>query len=96
MKPSRLKEIMALADEGSATVNECIEIAGAALESSSRHSTEIKDLLKNILQKQAEIDNKLNYLLVRNAPIYAARIEDEIEEEEDINMDEAEETVAED
>lgn len=89
MKPARLNEITALAAEGKATLSDCVEIAAAALLSSSRHSKDIKTALDALIQKITTLEEKIDYLVKNNSPVYLAVLEEE-EDEENEEAEEAE------
>ena len=82
MKPSRLQEILASAEKGQATVNEAVEIAGAALASTSRHSADIKQMLQEMMTRLSAMQEQIDFLYQNNSPIYAAVFQDESEEDE--------------
>jgi hypothetical protein len=82
MKPSRLQEILAAAEQGQATINEAVEIAGASLASTSRHSAEIKQMLQDIITRMSAMQEQIDFLYQHNSPIYAAVLQDEADEEE--------------
>lgn len=82
MKPSRLQEILGAAEQGQATINEAVEIAGAALASTSRHSTEIKQMLQDIIHRMSAMQEQIDFLYQHNSPIYAAVLQDEEDDSE--------------
>jgi hypothetical protein len=88
MKAARLQEILDSARNGTATINEAVEIAGAALASSSRNNGEIKQMLIDITKNLKDMQEQIDFLYQHNSPIYAAILEDEIEEDSEINLDE--------
>lgn len=90
MKPARLNEITALAAEGKATLSDCVEIAAAALLSSSRHSKDIKTTLDALIQKITTLEEKIDYLVKNNSPVYLAVMEEEEDGEENEEDEEAE------
>jgi hypothetical protein len=83
MKTARLQAILAAADQGQATINEAVEIAGAALASTSRNSAEIKQMLQGILTRLNVMQEQIDFLYQHNSPIYAAVLQDDEEEEND-------------
>ncbi len=81
MKASRLKQILESAEQGIATVNDAVEIAGAALSSTSRSNTEIKQMIQEVMKMLTAMQAQIDFLYQNNSPIYAAILEDDAEEE---------------
>lgn len=81
MKTSRLQEILENAQQGTATINEAVEIAGAALASSSRNSGEIKQMIQEIAKSLKAMQAQIDFLYQNNSPIYAAILEEDEENE---------------
>lgn len=80
MTQTRLNQILEKVQSDSVTISEITEISAAILQSTSKHSHEIKDTLNKILTKLENIENKVNYLYENNSPVFAAVYEDEKED----------------
>ena len=80
MTQSRLDSLLEKANNNDITLSETTEIVGSILQSNSRHSKDIKDLLNKIFTKLETIEQKVNYLYENNSPVFAAVIEDEKED----------------
>jgi len=80
MTQSRLDLLIEKANNEEITLSEVTEIVGSILQSNSRHSKDIKDLLTKIINKLDSIEQKVNYLYENNSPVFAAVLEDEKED----------------
>ncbi len=79
MKQSRLDELNDKIKNVEIDIVEVAEIASANLESSSRHSKEIKTRLSSIEENISEINKKLDKILNNLSPAFGIVIEDEEE-----------------
>ena len=80
MTQTRLNQILEKVQADSVTLSEITEITAAILQSTSKHSHDIKDTLNKISTKLDNIENKVNYLYENNSPVFAAVYEDEKED----------------
>jgi len=80
MTQTKLNQILEKVQSESVTLSEITEISAAILQSTSKHSNEIKDTLNKILTKLDNIESKVNYLYENNSPVFAAVYEDEKED----------------
>lgn len=77
MKQTRLDELNEKIKNSEISLIEVAEIVSATLESSSRHSKEIKSRLSSIEENLSEINKKLEKILSNLSPAFGVVIEDE-------------------
>ena len=87
MTQHRLDELMDKAKNSSVSREEIAEICGSILESTSRHSKEIKTRLNQIEEKLVNLQEKLNEIREKLSPAFGVIIEDEEDEEYDEEED---------
>jgi len=80
MTQSRLDSLLEKAKNNEITISEVAEIMGSSLQSNSKHSKDIKELLTRVMSKLESIEQKVNYLYENNSPVFAAVLEDEKED----------------
>jgi len=80
MTQSRLDSLLEKANNNEITLSEVTEIVGSVLQSNSKHSKDIKELLTRVINKLDAIEQKVNYLYENNSPVFAAVLEDEKED----------------
>jgi len=80
MTQSRLDSLLEKAKNNEITISEVAEITGSSLQSNSKHSKDIKELLTRVMSKLESIEQKVNYLYENNSPVFAAVLEDEKED----------------
>ncbi|MEY4572480.1 MAG: hypothetical protein RLZ10_1720 [Bacteroidota bacterium] len=80
MTQSRLDSLLEKANNNEITLSEVTEIVGSVLQSNSKHSKDIKELLTRVINKLEAIEQKVNYLYENNSPVFAAVLEDEKED----------------
>jgi hypothetical protein len=80
MTQSRLDSLLEKANNNEISLSEVTEIVGSVLQSNSKHSKDIKELLTRVINKLEAIEQKVNYLYENNSPVFAAVLEDEKED----------------
>ncbi len=80
MTQSRLDSLLEKAKNNEISLSEVTEIVGSVLQSNSKHSKDIKELLTRVINKLEAIEQKVNYLYENNSPVFAAVLEDEKED----------------
>ena len=77
MKQTRLDELNEKIKNSDISLIEVAEIVSATLESSSRHSKEIKSRLSSIEENLNEMNKKLDKILNNLSPAFGVVIDDE-------------------
>lgn len=77
MKQTRLDELNEKIKNSEISLIEVAEIVSATLESSSRHSKEIKSRLSSIEENLNEMNKKLDKILNNLSPAFGVVIDDE-------------------
>lgn len=77
MTQNRLNELNEKIDKETITISEVAEICSASLESFSRHSKDIKNLLKGIEKKLSVIEEKIQELEGKSNLGFGVILEDE-------------------
>ena len=80
MTQSKLDSLLEKAKNNEITLSEVTEIVSSSLQSNSKHSKDIKELLTRVISKLESIEQKVNYLYENNSPVFAAVLEDEKED----------------
>ena len=80
MTQSRLDSLLEKANNNEISLSEVTEIVGSVLQSNSKHSKDIEELLTRVINKLEAIEQKVNYLYENNSPVFAAVLEDEKED----------------
>ena len=82
MTQNRLNELNEKIQKETISICEVAEICSASLESSSRHSKDIKNILKSIEDKLAYIEEKIQELEDKSNLGFGVILEDEEDEED--------------
>lgn len=77
MTQNRLKDLNEKIEKETISISELAEICSAALESSSRHSKDIKNILKNIEDKLSDLEEKIQELEGKSNLGFSVILEDE-------------------
>lgn len=77
MTQNRLNDLNEKIEKETITLSELAEICSASLESSSRHSKDIKSLLKNIEERLVSIEEKIQDLESKSNLGFSVILEDE-------------------
>lgn len=77
MTQNRLNDLNEKIEKETITISELAEICSASLESSSRHSKDIKNMLKSIEEKLSVLEEKIQELEGKSNLGFSVILEDE-------------------
>ena len=88
MKESEVRDLQDRAAQGNATLNDVVQIMGATLVSSSKHSKDIKELLAKVVALQNDMVSRIERVERQTlSPVWQMMVEDEADEASEATAD---------